>query len=900
MTPERWQQLKSVLEPAMELAPERRADFLDESCYGDAELRLEVESFLEYETAADDLLENPIFSPVLQEIAEEMHEEFAGRQIGKYRLLREIGAGGMGMVFLAERADGEFEHQVAVKLLRRSFFDSPAKQRFQQERQILASLHHPFIANLIDGGTTEENTPYLVMEYVEGLPITRFAEEKNLSLNERLDLFRKICEAVSFAHRNLIVHRDLKPDNILICADGTPKLLDFGIAKLMSATEIKATVTRHQPLTPEYAAPEQITGALITTATDIYALGVILYELIAHQRPFSGIDKSGSQNLLRSITEKEPLRPSKIWNSGFRIQDSTSRKRNSKSAVLNPKLLKGDLDNIVLKALKKEPERRYQSVDFFAEDIRRHLAGLPVAARPDTFFYRAEKFVSRNSIAAAALAVAFSSMLAGLFVSTYQTKVARAEREKAERRFNDVRQLANSFVFEINEKIDESPIKAREMLINHAIKYLDRLAAETENDVSLQSELAAAYEKIGDVQSEIFKPGLGNSQAALESHQKALLMRKAIFRRDETDNEAALALGKSYVQVGNAFSMNGNTAKALENYRQAVALNEKLLLQDAENTEFLRSLSRARAMLGQAVLRSGSLTEASQNYERAIAGIKKALEKNPHDLKLARSLSIYYSYNGYAKMEAGERAAAFDLFRKALLIEENIVANDPNNAQYQANLAIAQLWFGVALRETNQIEQAVFYIERALATQQRIFDADRANYGEQNSLADYHLEYGITLARDRKSAAAISTFEKAIVNYEAVARTDKQNTAARRQIIFSRRQMANALAAKGETEKALEIYEQSIPELNAIIASDPENTEYRHDTAICYLRAGEIYLRKNEQRRAVSNFESALPILQRLVDVSPDYEARRSDLAAVQNHLESLKTGYLAKIHGKR
>lgn len=900
MTPERWQQLKSVLEPAMELAPERRAEFLDEACGGNAELREEIESFLAYETAADDLLENPIFSPVLQEIAEEMHEDFTGRQIGKYRLLREIGAGGMGMVFLAERADGEFEQQVAVKILRRSFFDSSAKQRFQQERQILARLHHPFIANLIDGGTTEENTPYLVMEYVEGASITRYANEQNLSLSQRLDLFRKVCEAVSFAHRNLIVHRDLKPDNILICEDGTPKLLDFGIAKLMSATEIKATVTRHQPLTPEYAAPEQITGAAITTATDIYALGVILYELIAHQRPFTGVDKTSSQSLLRSITEKEPLRPSKIQSSEFKIRNLKSKTKNPKSKILNPKLLKGDLDNIVLKALKKEPERRYKSVELFAEDVRRHLAGLPVAARADTFFYRAEKFVTRNPLAAAALAVAFSSLLAGLLVSTYQTKVARDEREKAERRFNDVRKLANSFVFEINEKIDESPIKARELLVTRAVEYLDQLAAESEGDVSLQSELAAAYEKIGDVQCEIFKPGLGNSQAALESHRKARFIREAIFRRDETDIEAGIALGKSYIQVGNAFSMTGSTAKSLESYRQAVALHEKLLESEPQNVGVLRSLSRARAMLGQAILRSGSLADAAENYEKAIAAIKKAVEINPYDLQLTRNLSIYYSYIGYAKMETGARREALGYFREALTIEEKVAATDPDNAQFRANLATAELWVGIALRETNQIDQAVFHIEKALATQQTIFDADRANFGERNGLADCFLDYGITLARGGKFAAAANAFEKAIVNYEAVARVDQHNTAVRRQIIFSRRHLADTLAATGKTEKALEIYEKSLPELSAITASDPENTDYRHDAAICYMRSGEIYLRKNERIRAASNFEAALPILQQLVDISPDYAARRNDLETVKTHLENLKNADVARVYKKR
>jgi tetratricopeptide (TPR) repeat protein len=695
----------------------------------------------------------------------------------------------------------------------------------------------------------------------------------------------------------LIVHRDLKPDNILIGEDGTPKLLDFGIAKLMSATEIKATVTRHQPLTPEYAAPEQITGAAITTATDIYALGVILYELIARQRPFARTGETSAHSLLRSISEKEPTPPSKIQNSGFGFRHFKSKAKNPKSAIFSPKLLRGDLDNIVLKALKKEPERRYQSVELFAEDVARHLAGLPVAARGDTFYYRAEKFIARNPFAVAALAFAFSSMLAGLFVSSYQTKIARAEREKAERRFNDVRKLANSFVFEINEKIGESPIKARELLVTRAVEYLDQLAAEAENDASLQSELAAAYEKIGDMQSEIFKPTLGNSQGALESQQKAQKMREAIYRRDENNVEAGLALAESYVQVGSGFAMTGSTAKSLESYGEAVNLSEKLLSREPENVGVLRSLSRARAMLGQSVLRSGSLSQAAENYEKAITAIKKAVNISPDDLQLTRNLSIYYSYLGYAKMEAGARAEALDYFLKALAIEEKVAATDQSNAQFQANITTAELWVGIALRENDKIEQAVSYIERALKRQQTLFDADRANYGEQNSLADCFLDYGITLARAGRLTAAIEAFESAELNYRIVARADQFNTAARRQINFSRRHRADALAARGEIDKALKIYEDSLSELTVISASDPKNTDYSHDTAVCFLRSGEIYLRKKQRGRAVEHFAAALPILQEVVKAAPDYVSRQEDLKAVQNHLENLTPKDIAGIH---
>ena len=902
MTPERWQQLKSVLETVMETSPTKREFSLKEACEGDDELRREVESLLAFEDSENKLFDESAFSAVIKDFTTEAGDNFVGMQIGRYRILRELGAGGMGIVFLAERADGEFEQQVAVKILRRSFFNSSAGRKFQKERQILARLKHPFIAQLLDGGATVENTPFLVMEYVEGASITQYSEEKNLSLAEKLDLFRKVCEAVSFAHRNLIVHRDLKPDNILINKEGVPKLLDFGIAKLMSENDIKATVTRFQALTPEYASPEQIFGGSITTATDIYSLGVVLYELVTGQKPFA-VEETTTERMLRAIRQNDPIKPSQAL-TGKEAEKKTGEEKerhkdNEKIArgktfsisthrFFSASQLKGDLDNIILKALKKEPERRYQSVELFSEDIRRHLAGLPVTARADTFVYRAEKFIKRNTLAVVAVLLAFVSLLGGLLVSNYQRQIANAERAKAERRFADVRALANSFMFEINEKIDESPIKARELLVRHAVEYLDKLAAEAESDVTLQRELATAYEKIGDVQSEIFKPGLGNSQGAFESQHKALKMREAIYERDNQNVESGLDLAQSYIKVGNASAMTGNTSNALENYRKAVAINENLLKIEPENARLRENTSRSYAMLGQGILRSGSISEALNYYEKAIATIKPAIEKNPGNLQIERNLSIYYSYAGYAKMEMGAKQDALSFFQNALAIEEKVLAANPENTHFRANLAIAELWVGVAFRELGKTEDSIFHLQQALKIQKEIFDADRANFGERNGLADCYLELGWTLALNKNYDRSVKAYQTAIDHYEAVAKADPRNIAARRQIIFTERNLADVFLARGETEKAIDIYQKSLSALKDIAASDPNNTDYKHDIAACYIQIGEVFVQKQDKTAALSNFKAALPILESLINASPENAKRRSDWEKTKKHIENL------------
>ncbi len=348
----------------------------------------------------------------------------------------------MGAVYLAERSDGEFSQRVAVKIIRQTLADPGLVRYFKREREILASLNHPFIARLIDGGVGLDGSPFLAMEYVEGVPVNEFAERENLSVEEKLELFLKICDGVAYAHRNLIVHRDIKPSNIFVTADGTPKLLDFGLAKILeSGANSLQTETALQPMTPAYASPEQLRGEPISTASDIYSLGVVLYELLTDHRPYY-FKSNKIEEIIKNVGESEPPRPSSVV-SGYHAEgraatdynepQTTSKERSNtqKSRIPNLKSLAGDIDNIVLTALRKEPAQRYQSVEQFAEDIERHLAGLPVKARPNTFTYRAQKFISRNKIGVSAAVLIFLTLIGGIAATAWQASGANRERRGA-------------------------------------------------------------------------------------------------------------------------------------------------------------------------------------------------------------------------------------------------------------------------------------------------------------------------------------------------------------------------------------------------------------------------------------------------------------------------------------
>lgn len=419
MQAENWITIKKILDEIMKLSPSKRQVFLDNSNLPD-EIRHEVESLIAVESQAESFLSVSAGSLAAEIIFHEKSEnnKLIGQKIGIYEIVDEIGIGGMGAVYLAERKDGKFEQKVALKMLKREYNVRKIRRNFQRETEIQSKLNHPNIARLLDSGTTEDGIPFLAMEYVEGMPIDKYCEANNPSLKSRLKLFNKVCEAVAYAHRNLIVHRDLKPSNIIVTEDGEPKLLDFGISKLLDTEngDEKSSITMLGAMTPEYASPEQLKGETVTTATDVYSLGVVLYKILTGRHPFE-IDGKKKSALIKTIIETEPTKPSAVLSENL---------KNPRSAIRHPQL-KGDLDNIILKALSKEQARRYQSVNEFSIDIWRFIDGLPVAARPATSFYRALKFYKRNKIAVVAGVFVFLSLISGIIISIRQTGIAKAQ-----------------------------------------------------------------------------------------------------------------------------------------------------------------------------------------------------------------------------------------------------------------------------------------------------------------------------------------------------------------------------------------------------------------------------------------------------------------------------------------
>ena len=481
MRSDQWPQIEEILQSVMEQPPADRAALVETACRDDAELRREVESLLAFH-GDDSLTKDSAFGDAMRLLQRQYGGLTEGHRIGVYRILREIGRGGMGNVYLAARADETFHKLVAIKIIRRELDSDDIVQRFQRERQILAMLDHPNIARLLDGGTTHDGLPYFVMEYIEGEPIDQYCDARNLAIADRLTLFQGVCSAVSYAHQRLIVHRDIKSANVLVTKEGVPRLLDFGIAKLFDPDVLQQkTLTGFRALTPECASPEQMRGEPVTTASDIYSLGVLLYRLLTGHRPYRS-EMSSPAQIEHAICEEELEKPS----------------RQAPKEVRNQ--LKGDLDTIVLMALRRESQRRYASVEQFSEDIQRHLMNLPVTARPDTRGYRANKFIRRNRTWIAMAGITFVSLIGGIALSLRQTHVARKERDLARVEQAKSAQM-NAFLQEMvsgtwrttNQKGLDATVAD---ILNDTAQRVDtELAAQPEIRAEMLRTIGVAYEK---------------------------------------------------------------------------------------------------------------------------------------------------------------------------------------------------------------------------------------------------------------------------------------------------------------------------------------------------------------------------------------------------------------------
>jgi eukaryotic-like serine/threonine-protein kinase len=597
MSDDRWERIQEIFEGALDLDGAARDAFLREACRGDDALVAEVESLLEADERGYSFLDTPGPVPMM----DEDDDLPAGTEIGPYRVSRVIGEGGMGMVYLAERADGEFQQQVALKVIKRGMDTHDILARFRGERQILARLQHANIARLLDGGVTKDGLPWFAMEYVDGKSIDAHCDQGRLGIDARLDLFTTVCGAVQYAHANLVVHRDLKPDNILVTADGTVKLLDFGIGKVLEGDDDGTRLTRvgSRVLTPAYASPEQLRGSAVSTATDIYSLGVVLFELLVGQRPGrgegSGDDaKAGAGDSISLVTA---LRRGRRGEGGVDT-DTLCTTRDTRLDKLERKV-RGDLDVICQRALQDDPERRFASVEALAGDVRRHREGLPVLARPDSLMYRARKFVSRN-LAAVLVTVAMVSVVITL-VSFYTVRL-RAERARARFEATNSADVADFLVnlFRMASPQTEKPLTTARQLLDQAVAGFDTLAV---NQPKLYSNLLMST---GMVYRE-----LGDLKAAEPQLRKLVHTNEHIF-----DGPAVLSI-QAKSQLATTLQEEGKLREAIPFFESALAEARALPEKDPIAVAYcLNNLAKVHVDLADYARAEGPLREAAEIYSR--------------------------------------------------------------------------------------------------------------------------------------------------------------------------------------------------------------------------------------------------------------------------------------------
>jgi serine/threonine protein kinase len=846
MDPEtRRKRVEEIFSAAAELPRADRDAFLQGKCGSDGDLRAEIESLLAY-----DAPDGQWISALVEDAAASVlvGDLLPGSHVGPYRVLREIGRGGMGTVCLAERDDHAYQKQVAIKLVKRGMDIDAVVDRFRHERRILARLDHPNIAKLLDAGTAPDGRPYFVMEYVEGLRITDYCRQRELTVEQRCELFRQVCDAVGYAHRALVIHRDLKPGNILVGDDGIPKLLDFGIAKVLSeggeGEALTLTVAAARMGTPEYASPEQIRGEAVTTAGDVYSLGVLLYELLTGERPYS-LDTLTPAELERAICQDDPARPSTL--AGKRLRSRTT----APAAHVHrpPSRVGADLDNIVLMAMRKEPERRYHSADELSEDVRRYLTGLPVRARGQKFSYRAGKFLRRHRLIVLAAGAAALSLIVGAAVAIREARVADAQRQRAERRLQQMVELANHSLFDIHDTLEKLPgaTEARREIVKTTLDFLDKLRRDGDNDPALSAALASAYMRIGDVQGRPGRANLGDSQGALASYGHALeiyqplaklqpgdnalarrlleveirmaamleglnrdpeartLLGEAIppgeklASRNPGDRDLAALLGQAYLEIAN-LTVEQTPEQSIERVRKAAALFGKLAAGHPEDRELLDQLAGSYYILAESIQHDGGLASARDALQKAIDVWERLWTRYPNDAVLRRRLMKGYTTMGdlYGRSSIQDPRLAAAYFRKVVAMAEAAAKADSKDMEARLNLSEALFRLGYAMNAPGDRADSIEILRRAVAIAEGTHQLDSANAGYCMTASYANRRLGERLQQAGDSAAALAAYARARALARQLVNAEPGNQAARGALAESDKYTADLLAQSGD------------------------------------------------------------------------------------------------------
>jgi non-specific serine/threonine protein kinase/serine/threonine-protein kinase len=680
-------------------------------------------------------------------------------------------------VYRAERADGDFTHRIAIKIIAAPGADSASSRRFRAERQILAALQHPNIVTLFDAGFTADGHAYLAMEYVEGMPLAAFCREKRLPLADRIDLVRRVCDAVQYLHQHAVVHRDLKPANILVTAEGVPKVLDFGIAKLLTQDISLEGDTREAPvMTPNYASPEQVRGLPATVASDVYALGVILYELLTETRPYETEGKVLDE-VLDVVANLDAPRPS-----GAAPRDGGPPYALS--------VLRGDLDAVVLRALRKAPPERYASAAALADDLGRYRDGLPVEARPPSLGYVLPKLARRHKAAFLATGAGAAVIVALIGVSLWQAAVARAERARAERQLADVRRLAETLIFKVHDAVAPLPgsTPVRKMLVSEGLAYLERMQAESSGEEDLQLEIARAYQRIGMVQGQPNTANLGDPSGAIVSFLKA----EALLTPAANAPTASAAVVRSYVNTTMSLSetlanMPGRRSEAAAVAARGARVAERFASVHPRSEDARDCLARASF----AAARVADPRDELRYWVRSRDEYAALLADHPADSTRQRQVALTEKYiGGYYDVQE-EHDAALEHYQRAMALDEPRATRDPTDRMAAFDLAIDLSNLGYEHDLRREFAEATRFYERSLAIRERLSASDPSDVLGRVKVAFMLRQMGFVAEHEGDTVAAIRHFRRAAELYGT---TDLGN-------LDSRRNLAISLANLGTLEQ---------------------------------------------------------------------------------------------------